>query len=594
MEDKNAQLKTKRKSNMTDENLLVSWQDFETSCPDILRNLWDDQDFTDVTLATGDGQQFRAHRVILSSATTKLRSILRNPEKCENLFLYLPDVQSTHLRNLLEFIYQGRCQVEQADFEEFLSCSRSLGIENLTESLESTNAEGKLEKQYLTSSNQRVGVLEEEKRGDIVTETPQPKPKSEECPVCEKMFSAKNLMNKHLKRCNIHNRSKDIKKRHCSLCGLSFDFRNFRRHLKTKHAENVKRCDDCKYETVVEKELNEHIERRHKKKVKKIRKCSLCDRVYTSASNLKRHFFEKHAEKKYKCHGCEYETAVEKELHDHIERGHKGRVFNCEQCAFEANKKYELEYHIKSIHDLVKMKCDQCDYECEYKNGCKGKMRRHKSLMHGEEVFNCDQCDYQSDITAVTRHKKFVHTRANHISCNQCDFKAVSIWHVEIHKKGAHEGVRWPCNVCTKLFKSPSLLRLHTKSIHDKIVHRKTCDICDFSVESNSYKGSSYKIRKHEDLVHAQVDYKCEHCDFISKSRGALSQHKSNKHSTRTKTTFVCDQCSYTSKQKGHLDIHMRSKHQGELIKCDMCDYKATQLSNLVRHKRSKHLVEEK
>ena len=191
---------------MTDENLLVSWQDFETSCPDIIRNLWDDQDFSDVTLATGDGQQFRAHRVILSSATTKLRSILRNPEKCENLFLYLPDVQSTHLRNLLEFIYQGRCQVEQADFEEFLSCGRSLGIENLTQSLECTNAEGKLEKQYLASSNQRVGVLEEEKSGEMVTElteTPQPKPKSEECPVCEKVFSAKNLMNKHLKRCNI-------------------------------------------------------------------------------------------------------------------------------------------------------------------------------------------------------------------------------------------------------------------------------------------------------------------------------------------------------------------------------------------------------
>ena len=128
---------------MTDENLLVSWQDFETSCPNIIRNLWDDHDFSDVTLATGDGQQFRAHRVILSSATTKLRSILRNPEKCENLFLYLPDVQSTQLRNLLEFIYQGRCQVEQADFEEFLSCGRSLGIKNLTERSRRRNIESR-------------------------------------------------------------------------------------------------------------------------------------------------------------------------------------------------------------------------------------------------------------------------------------------------------------------------------------------------------------------------------------------------------------------------------------------------------------------
>ena len=132
------------------------------------------------------------------------------------------------------------------------------------------------------------------------------------------------------------------------------------------------------------------------------------------------------------------------------------------------------------------------------------------------------------------------------------------------------------------------LLRLHTNKKHDKIVHTKNCGICDFSVESTSYKESGRKIRRHEDLVHAQIDYKCEQCDYISKSRDTLKKHKSSKH-TREKTTFVCDQCSYTSKQSVHLDIHVRSKHRGELFRCDMCDYKATQLSNLVRHKRSKH-----
>ena len=94
--------------NMTDENLLVSWQDFETSSPDVIRNLWNDEDFSDVTLATGDGRLFRAHRVILSSATTKLRSILRNPGKCENLFLYLPDVQSTiHIVQSVHWGFRG-------------------------------------------------------------------------------------------------------------------------------------------------------------------------------------------------------------------------------------------------------------------------------------------------------------------------------------------------------------------------------------------------------------------------------------------------------------------------------------------------------
>ena len=62
---------------MADETLFVSWKDFETNSPELIRNLWNDEDFSDVTLAAGDGKQFRAHRVILSSATTKLKSILR-------------------------------------------------------------------------------------------------------------------------------------------------------------------------------------------------------------------------------------------------------------------------------------------------------------------------------------------------------------------------------------------------------------------------------------------------------------------------------------------------------------------------------------
>ena len=596
---------------MTDENLLVSWQDFETSSPDIIRNLWKDEDFSDVTLATGDGRLFRAHRVILSSATTKLRSILCNPGKCENLFLYLPDVQSSHLSKLLEFIYQGRCEVKQADFEEFMSCGRYLGIKNLentdtekqnqhltsyyqrigvsgedkngviateltethqtkpksvecpAESFEYKDTERKPESQQLTYSEQCVGVSGEKRKGDIVekyTETPQTK--SEVCPVCRKIFSTNELMNKHVRR---------------------------QHKTNTKHAEKVKKCDFSKYETGVEKKLHEHIERRLKG-----RKCTLCGRDYTSAANLKRHFFDKHAEKIYKCDCCEYETAVEKELHDHIERIHKGRVFNCEQCSFQADRKTVLNYHIKSIHDMVKMKCDQCDYECEYKSGCLLKMRKHKATMHGENVYNCDQCDYQSDNTNVARHKKFVHNKENYIACNQCDFKSNYPSLVEYHKKGVHEGVRWPCSVCGNQFKSPMHLKKHTNEKHEKIIHRKTCASCDFIVESTSSEMSRKQLRKHEDLVHSKIDYQCERCDYTSKTRDTLKNHIKTKHGREEEASFVCDQCSYTSKQSVHLDIHVRSKHRGELFKCDMCDYEATQLSNLVRHKRFKHLVEEK
>ena len=73
----------------------------------IIRNLWKDENFSDVTLATDDGQIVRAHRVVLCSASSKLKMLLM-VHKQDNPILYLPGFDSGHLVNLVQFIYQGK------------------------------------------------------------------------------------------------------------------------------------------------------------------------------------------------------------------------------------------------------------------------------------------------------------------------------------------------------------------------------------------------------------------------------------------------------------------------------------------------------
>ena len=91
---------------MDDDNLvIISWQDFESSSPEIIRNLWKDENFSDVTLATDDGQIVRAHRVVLCSASSKLK-MLPMVHKQDNPIVYLPGFDSGHLVNLVQFIYQ--------------------------------------------------------------------------------------------------------------------------------------------------------------------------------------------------------------------------------------------------------------------------------------------------------------------------------------------------------------------------------------------------------------------------------------------------------------------------------------------------------
>ena len=56
---------------MDEENINISFTDFESVSKNTMKELWKDKDFTDVTLATSDGkQQLKAHRIILSSASS--------------------------------------------------------------------------------------------------------------------------------------------------------------------------------------------------------------------------------------------------------------------------------------------------------------------------------------------------------------------------------------------------------------------------------------------------------------------------------------------------------------------------------------------
>ena len=67
---------------MNENTMEMRWDQFETNAPNTFRKLWNDQDFADVTLATADHQQIRAHKLILSSCSEFFRNIfVKNPHQ---------------------------------------------------------------------------------------------------------------------------------------------------------------------------------------------------------------------------------------------------------------------------------------------------------------------------------------------------------------------------------------------------------------------------------------------------------------------------------------------------------------------------------
>ena len=101
---------------MTSEKLCLRWNDFESNISVAFRELREEKDFFDVTLACDDSQ-VQAHKVILSACSPFFRNILRrNPH--QHPLLYLKGVKYKELLSVLNFMYQGEVNVAQVGVHE--------------------------------------------------------------------------------------------------------------------------------------------------------------------------------------------------------------------------------------------------------------------------------------------------------------------------------------------------------------------------------------------------------------------------------------------------------------------------------------------
>ena len=113
-----------------EEKLLVRWNDFKVEAPDSQRRMWEEMEFTDVTLVTADEQQINSHRLILSAHSSFFKRILtKNPQ--QNLVVYLKDICLSELALLLEYVYTGQVEVGKEQLQNFLASGKELGFKGM-------------------------------------------------------------------------------------------------------------------------------------------------------------------------------------------------------------------------------------------------------------------------------------------------------------------------------------------------------------------------------------------------------------------------------------------------------------------------------
>jgi len=109
---------------------LLLWKEFASNTRETFHQLWKESAFTDVTLATEDGQQVAAHRLILSSCSQLFKDILA-PGTEARMVVYLKDIRTKDLQNVLKFMYTGECEVAEEDLDDFLTTGRDLKLKGL-------------------------------------------------------------------------------------------------------------------------------------------------------------------------------------------------------------------------------------------------------------------------------------------------------------------------------------------------------------------------------------------------------------------------------------------------------------------------------
>lgn len=215
--------------------------DFTAFTAGAFRGLYADTAFTDVTLACEGAATIRAHKAVLSSASSFFREVLAaNPHPHPLLYLR---VGREELAALVRFMYLGQCEVEQAGIEGFLAVARELRVGGLTSEGE---AAGKHEAGKGAGDTSGSTFSEES-----LAEPSQTLPKDE--PADEEEETVKDTLHEHDPVDFVQTQSEEEP--------VNDD--TYLENVDTNISSYLKKCSQCVYEATSDDDLLGHIKAMH-------------------------------------------------------------------------------------------------------------------------------------------------------------------------------------------------------------------------------------------------------------------------------------------------------------------------------------------
>jgi len=112
------------------ENCYLKQNDFESNVKHFFRELREESNYFNVTLATDDDQRIQAHRIVLSAGSKFFRKMFVNINH-SSPFIYLKGIKSVDLEKIIDFLYNGETFIAHDELEKFLNTAEELQVNGI-------------------------------------------------------------------------------------------------------------------------------------------------------------------------------------------------------------------------------------------------------------------------------------------------------------------------------------------------------------------------------------------------------------------------------------------------------------------------------
>ena len=367
---------------MHQEKYNFNWPTYSEHLREMLHDIRQSNELTDVTLVCDDNRQFKSHKIVLSAYSSVFKSIFTDLSQNSSV-IYLRGIQHQEIESLLEFMYLGVATFYQERVNEFLNVAKSLEIKDISKVVEliedSTNFN--YEEKFFESNNDNF----------IVNKPTSTEGESKLIDDSQSQNISKGMFD-------------------CEQCGTKYTQKStLKNHIQSIH-EGVKYA------------------------------CNQCDYQYTKQQHLKTHIQSKHEGVRYPCNQCNYQATEKSHLKSHIKSVHEGVRYPCNQCDYQATCPSDVKKHFQSKHEGIKYLCDQCNSQFNSREG----LLKHKKLKQSKQEgvkYACDQCNSQfNSREGLHRHKKLKQSKNEGVkyACDQCNSQLNSREGLFRHKKRKH------------------------------------------------------------------------------------------------------------------------------------------------------------